>query len=143
MFRIGLFLSVLLGTQLALAAIPPLSEEMREAEASHIIEGKVLQLHADLLLARGENTEFQDWHYTALVEVRQFIKAATMAEIATETIQVNYWKPAKRPQNWTGPQGQNDRMLIGDEVRLFMKKDPESDEYHLLTPNGFELLEKF
>lgn len=140
MLKIVLSLSLLLATQVALAAIPPMNNEMREMQASHIVEGKVIKLEKVLIKTHGEDPEFKDWNFTAHVDISQFIKGETMAEMAVETITVKYWKSARRPRGWTGSQGQNSGMSEGNQVRLFMTKDTDSGTYQLLIPNGWESL---
>ncbi|MEI6806709.1 MAG: hypothetical protein WCK49_09430 [Myxococcaceae bacterium] len=132
MLKIILPVGVLLVSQLALAAIPPLSKDMREREASHIVEGQVISIDKELVS--------EDWHMTAAVRVNKFIKVDMDTDAEAEKIRVKYWKPAKRPNGWTGSQGQNGWMSAGEEVRLFMTKDDETDTYDLLMPNGWEPL---
>lgn len=130
MFRIILMLVA----PLALAAIPPLSQEQRSEQATHILEGRVLTLKKELVQ--------KNWHYTARVKVFKFTKAELFSEQEAEVVTVKYWKMGPRPTGWTGGQGQNGQMFQGDQVRMYMVSAGEPDTYSLLMPNGWELLPK-
>ena len=130
MFRI-VFLLV---AQVVLAAVPPLSQEAREQQATHIMEGRVLTLKKELV--------DKNWHYTARVEVLKFTKVELFSEQEAEVATVKYWKTGPRPSGWAGPQGQNGQMSQGDQVRMYVVSADEPDTYSLLMPNGWELLTK-
>lgn len=125
-------LILMLVAPLALAAIPPLSEEAREEQATHIIEGRVLTLKKELVE--------KNWHYTARVKVLKFVKAELFSEQEAEVVTVKYWKMGPRPTGWSGAQGQNGQMFQGDRVRMYMVSAGEPDTYSLLMPNGWVLL---
>ena len=63
----------------------------------------------------------------------------TLGRVATKA-HIVYWKPAKRPQGWVGPQGQNSHPEVGDEIIAYCKRKDrdEKDTYHLIEPNGWE-----
>ena len=110
-----------------LVLVAPLAlATLREEQASHIMEGRVLSLKKEFL--------DKNWHYTARVKVLKFMKAELFSEQEAEVITVKYWK--------TGPRGQKGQIYQGDQVRMYMVSAGEPDTYSLLMPNGWELLPK-
>jgi hypothetical protein len=140
MLKIILTVSMLLSTQFGWAAIPPMTQEMRELEATYIIEGQILSVQKELVNVRGEDKHFKDWDITAQVAVSKFLKSEDDDEENSKTIDIKYWKSGMRPRDWAGPQGQNGWISKGDQVRLFMKRNADADHYDLLMPNGWEAL---
>ncbi len=123
----------------AFGAIPPLSDADRESIASDIVVGEVLSVEqkvVDMGSAPGRN-EHKNWLVTALIEVRSILKSTEIRE-AGEMIKVHYWKVARRPQGWTGGQGQNAHLNPNSTVKLFLRSSSESGEFDLLMPNGWE-----
>ena len=94
------------------------------------------------MVDQGTNGRFQNRVFTAKIRVHKFVRAELFSEQEAETIEVKFWRPAKRPRGWAGPQGQNSILWRGEEVRLYLTRDSnQAGVYHLLMPNGWERLE--
>lgn len=129
MLKISLSLGVLLGASLGLAALPPLSENMRKYMAEEIFEGEVLKVETEIKQEGG--LEHQNRVFKADILVSKIDKGQEDLSVG-DTVKLNYWKPAKRPRGWTGSQGQNSLPQVGDKGRFY------SHTLSLLNPNGWD-----
>jgi hypothetical protein len=133
----------------AQAALPPLSTEELNQQATHIIVGKVKSIsNREVSTDLGSNYEF-----TAIVEVKRVEKGLLTVELKHPNnpfvrllgvakpgakIEVNYWLAGKRPDGWVGHGGQHFNLSANSQVRLFLTT--EDGKLHLLEPNGWESL---
>lgn len=132
------FFGVFWMSTLSFAAIPPMSVQHREASATYIVEGKVLNISNQVI--KGDRTEmYLNRIFTAEIEVSKFVKPEMLPDEETKTIQVTYWKPEQRPAGWGGSQGQSRILQPEGRVRLYLQKGSQG-LYHLLIPNGWEEL---
>jgi hypothetical protein len=135
--NLTLAVTMLTISTLANAAIPPMSESMRQWSSDTIVTGTVVAVtHVDIQ-ERGEGSDYIDRKFTAKVKVDAVHKpeSATLPSIIT----VTFWKPFKRPHGWTGGQGQNGILTAGESVKLYLTH-PKDDIYRLIEPNGIDWL---
>jgi hypothetical protein len=112
-------------SQVTLAAVPPLSQSVREQIASEIVTGTVLTINEETVdLKYGTNKVY----------------TVQMQSDAGEYITFTFWKATQRPTRWAGPSGQYGEMNVGDTIRAYLSHDAETGTYKLLTPNGFDRL---
>ena len=114
------------------AALPPLSQEDREAYASTIMTGVVVNM----------NMVAQKTGYRSVNNIYTVIFAPTNIEkgdMISRSVEFTFWKAAERPDGWCGPTGQYGMMKVGDNIRVYMYKN-EENTYQLIEPNGFDKL---
>lgn len=114
-------------------AHPALSQEMRTAEATDIVTGKVLSTTSEVLFYRWHN--MGDRIYTVTMEVINVLKGNLMP---SSVIEVTYWQALDRPYNYSGDMGQYNEMIAGETVTTYMNALVEGQVYSLLSPNGFD-----
>lgn len=141
---------VLTMPQTAPAAVPPLSTEELEESASHIVVGKVKSISShEVKVPSGS-----DYQLTAVIELKSLERWAlppgsarpagysglpSIAPKPGENIEVYYRRVRKRPPGWTGSIGQNYRLRLDTQVKLFLILD-EKGHLQLLEPNGWEAI---
>ena len=125
----SLFIASIMWVAPTQAAIPPMSQDMREAASDLVVEGVVLTMSRHGVQSREGNEDFIDIQFTAKVSTDQGI------------ITVKYWKPLKRPQGWGSSQGQNGSLEKDQHVRLYLKQG-QNNTYDLIMPNGIDWLDK-
>ncbi|MES2504063.1 MAG: hypothetical protein V4534_04210 [Myxococcota bacterium] len=128
-------LSSLLITGAAFAAVPPMNENMRASFANSIFEGKVLKIETESVGSMRDE-EFEDTHYYAKIQVTKVVKTDLVGRDMPKEVTATYWKVAQRPRGWTGSQGQNSKMKVGDKVRIYANRDDKM-VFHVLQPNGW------
>ena len=115
---------VLLGLT-AWAALPPLSEQDRQEQASDILDGTVLNI---------KRTEVDnDIEYRLNFRVENKVKGTLRSGILLPVI---LRQTGKRPAGWAGPQGQNEIPAEDQKVRFFLLE--QQGVYRALEPNGWE-----
>lgn len=114
------------------AAIPPLSDEDREAYSSHIITGVVETISVAI---QQNGYHISDKIYTVTLIPTQVEKG----DDNTTRISFTFWKAFTRPAGMCGPIGQYGMMKVGDQIRVYMQKN-EGNTYQLIEPNGFDVL---
>jgi hypothetical protein len=123
---------LLLGVGLAWAALPPLSDEERTQQSSHIVEGTVVNVSSTEVAVSGG----VDREYRLNVRVNNQLKGTLPAN---QAISVVLRQTARRPAGWTGPQGQNEIPVQGQSVRFFLQA--QQKDYRALEPNGWQPLD--
>lgn len=126
-FALGLFLSFSIN-----AALPPLSEEQRQEQASAIVDALVTGL---IKVEVEYDDGFVKDFYNVQMKV-QSVEKGPMKE--GQTIYVSFWKLKERPTGWAGPSGQSDVVKNESRVRAYLV--PDGDDWKLLEPNGFDQL---
>jgi hypothetical protein len=122
------------------AALPPLSEEARTAEASDIVKGRVLSLEETAYGSRDK----RNYLHNVRMEVISVQKGGILPG---QVITFYYWMAAKRLGNVTGDMGQIENRKIGHVIRadktiqVYMRMD-ENKKNQLINPNGFEVIEE-
>jgi hypothetical protein len=132
----GLAIGFKLGTSVAFAAVPPLSDEDRLHMADAIIKGKVESVVESL-----KNT---DHGIDAVVQTEVSVTEVIKGEIPLNTrVPVSFWYVKKRIRGWAGHQGQNNpkTIKVNAEGQFYLKKT-EDGGFALLEPNGVDLLKK-
>lgn len=131
--RIFALLALVITTSIANAALPPLREEERRADASHIVTGNVasVTMHEK---PRGE--AWSDYIYTVVMTISGVEKGLDIS--VGQTFTFTYWKWGKHPMGWCGNSGQYSMIHPGENIRAYVVKRDEG--YELLTPNGFTKL---
>lgn len=126
-----LILSSIIFSLASNAALPPLSQEDREAYSSNIITGVVV----DMTMRAEAGYRSVDNIYTVTLASTSVEKGDDMSSL----IKFSFWRAFSRPEGWCGPGGQYGMMKIGDTVRAYILKNDE-DNYELIEPNGFDKL---
>jgi hypothetical protein len=116
---------VLLLNLTAHSAIPPLSQQDREAYASIIVTGKVREITEKL---SSNNPYFADFIYTVTLDLEN-----------NNQITFSFWKAAVRPDGMCGPSGQYGMIHKDTVIRAYLSVD-KLNNYVLLEPNGFDIL---
>src|SRR5688572_9556404 len=125
---------LLLATALARAAIPKLSPDELKQRATHIVTGEVRAVYS---LESGERPDYADRKFCVELTPSAVEKGEGLKE--GRALYVRTWKPAKRPQAWTGSQGQNKIPEPNQRVRLYLKESKDG-ALDLLDPNGVEFI---
>ena len=125
---------VLAAAALARAAIPKLSPDELKQRATHIVTGEVRAVYS---FETGERPDYADRKFCielipSAIEKGENLKVGRVIYARTA-------KPAKRPQAWTGGQGQNKIPEPNQRVRLYFKESKDG-ALDLLEPNGVEIL---
>jgi hypothetical protein len=124
-------ISQVIALSLFVAAVAPLSDNDRAANAHVVVVGRVAKVdHKEVPVADGTNIE-----YTATITVEKWEKQLISGN--EKTVTVHFWQVGKRPAGWTGPQGQNSVLAVKAHVRVFARNSP-SGQYELLEPNGWD-----
>lgn len=123
----------LLMTIPVLAALPPMSESMRDRNAAYVVEAEVLEVAERLVNVRYG----LDKEYTITLCVREMKKG--LRPFSNSHIEVTCRRTYERVPGWSGPQGQNSIPKVGQTGRFYLVGG-ESD-LTLLKPNGWVLLE--
>ncbi|MBF0170863.1 MAG: hypothetical protein HQK87_07230 [Nitrospinae bacterium] len=122
----------LLAAAKAFGVLPPLDDEDKLFQSTHIIEGTVekadARIEADRLGTR--------WVTTLTLTVDAVLKGDDLSP--GSTIAVAYWQAGKRPDRWVGDTGQRGSFGVGMRRRLFMRATGAG--YRLLSPDGSESL---
>ncbi len=121
--------SLVATTGVALSAVPPLSPEDLEEQATHVVIGEVVEVESKV-----KGITVRNRHYEITVEVESVAKGDDLK--AGARIVVRAWQPAAglgpRPP---GLQGHSDVPGKGDRIKVFLRKS--GDGYEVLHPNGF------
>ncbi len=117
---------------LLLGALPPLSTDDLKTDASLVVVVEVLQVFDRVHRRDGTSTD-----HRYLIEVK--VKSVEKGDGARPDmlLYARAWQPAKRPEGWTGPQGQNVVPGPGDVVRFYLRRAKDGG-LSLLSPNGVE-----
>lgn len=122
------FLMGLMGV--ALMALPPMDGAMRDGQASVIVTAEVIAVYeAEAPVKWGTDT-----HYVIQARVKTS-KKGDLAEGAL--IYVHAEQPKKRPDGWTGPQGQNHVPAAGSTATFYLRRSPDK-QLSALSPNGID-----
>lgn len=112
------------------AALPPLTQEEREEEASDIASGYIVSLDKKVINDAG----FVETLYRTKLVVTDVIKGSMKNG---QTINLAFNR-LSYPDGYTGPVGQARLPDAGQKIRAYMLKD-EVGQYFLLEPNGFDV----
>ncbi len=120
------------------AQVPPLSQEMRESYATHIVSGRVINIEKTKEII---NSDMTDNVYTITLQISKLEKGLVPSPFPTSKplIKINYWQASIRPDDWCGPMGQSERLNMYEKVRVYLIRDAHN-KYNLLEPNGFDRL---
>ncbi len=131
MFKRILLSSLVLAAGIGFAALPDLNQADRESMANLIVKGKVVKVTKTLQdVGHGD----QDWVFTAALEVSTVQKGDQELGL----LEITYSKPAKRPKNWVGPQGQKLLPRVNDEGVFYLQPMNSTTAWRLLEPNGWD-----
>lgn len=136
-----LVLAIIIGismllSNMALALLPPLTDEMREQKALVIATGEIVSIKKGLVqLSIGTNAV-----YTVDMKVSSIEKGPGISKDSLLIFQ--YWKAEKRPVDWVGDFGQYQDLKKGDFVTVYLVLNQKSEGYLLLTPNGFDMAKR-
>jgi hypothetical protein len=129
----GVILSV---TWSSFAAVPSLRPEELKKNGSHIVLGRVEAVYS---VEKSGRPDMADRHYVIELVVTAVEKGDGLNE--RQVVYGKCWKPSKRPERWTGSQGQNEVPEAGAEGRLYLKQGKDGT-FTLLVPNGWEATKK-
>jgi hypothetical protein len=111
-------------SSIVMAAVPPLSQEMRESMADLIVTGLVKNI-----------VEYSSTKQNGDVD---HIYEVSLDIGADSNISFQYWKAEKRAQGYCGRNGQYGDMVVGQKVKVYMYSD-DNNKLNLLDPNGFDV----
>lgn len=131
------FLFPLFGTGPAGAALPPLSPEQREAQATLIVTGEVVASRLMTLRKPASTVTF----VRLAAKVESVEKGAERVP-ANQILDIRCRRIGLHEAD--GPQGHLDIPAEGSRFKMWLRKNPESPEqsqWEPLEPNGIELLD--
>lgn len=115
----------------AQAALPPLSDEVREEISSDILTGIVMSSSSEIAQA--------DMGSDRIFYVSLYVTETQKGSVrAGSVIELTYWRANERPDGWCGPGGQYGVMNRGAKVRAYLQKN--DGIYSLIEPNGFDVI---
>jgi hypothetical protein len=118
---------------LAVAALPPLPQEVRDA-CGVIVRGRVVKI--ERTERPSDRPDYADDDVTITIAVTKVEKGKSV-----ETLIARGWAVSRRPSGWAGPGGQHFLPKVGDEIKVY--GDPLRDgSIRLLDPNGIDRLGK-
>lgn len=125
----------LLTSSLSHAAKAPLSKEKLEAEATHIVRGKVLDVTTKIEKSKHESWpgDHKDTIYTITVEVEGVSKGSEAKKGGKITVFA--WQPHTREPNPPGSQG-HDVIPKKGETATFYLTGGGKEPFEPITPNG-------
>ncbi len=123
-----LFLSLML---VARGALPPLSPQERNDQASDIVVATVMNVKQKVDEVQGGD----DIIFELSIRVDDAKKGMLRPGL---TLKVLCRQTGRRPEGWAGPQGQNEIPPQKSKVRLFLRE--HENQFFLLEPNGWENL---
>jgi hypothetical protein len=129
----GVIFTLVISAGVASAAIPPLSKEDLNKQATHILVGDVRAVYTT---EKPGERGFTDRLYCIEVVPTALEKGEGLKE--GRVIYARAWTPAKRPRGWTGGQGQNVIPEAGKRVRVYLAQAKDGG-LDLVEPNGLEV----
>jgi len=131
------FSLVALFSPISIAALRPLTQEERVAQASDIVTGYVRTVKKQV---HQKGTEFSDAHYAVQMIVTDIEKGNNVA--GGELLKFHFWKELERPRGWAGDAGQSGVIKHYQIIKAYLKFDETKNTFQLLEPNGFDLIQK-
>ena len=131
--RGGLILALFIAAAAAWAALPPISKDDLNRQATHILIGDVRAVYTT---KKAGERGFTDRLYCIEVVPTALEKGEGLKE--GRVIYARAWTPAKRPTGWLGGQGQNVIPEAGKRVRMHLAQAKDGG-LDLLEPNGLEV----
>ncbi|TYQ26715.1 hypothetical protein PseudUWO311_11460 [Pseudanabaena sp. UWO311] len=123
----------LLSPEMAITAIPPLSDKHLKAMSDYVVLGTVTNIQSrEVRVDMGT-----DYSYKARIQVNRIELSRANTLTSKRSIEVLYRKTGKRPNGWVGPQGQSQLLEKNRKVKLFIRRDAQGN-LHLLEPNGWQ-----
>jgi hypothetical protein len=119
------------------AVLRPLTDAERFENSSDIVTGYVTSVKKAV---RKTDIEFSDTHYTVQMIVSTIEKGKSV--FGGETLKFHFWKELDRPRNWCGDSGQSGVIKYYQIIRAHLKFDERSNNFQLLNPNGFDLIQR-
>lgn len=119
-----------MGGRAAEAALPPISPKDRQDRADHIVVGIVESVEDRQVPVKVGGYDIQS---TALIQISKVEKGPLKGQA---TVTVEYRRTGQRPPGWAGPQGQNQPLVKGKKVRLFLTEF--AGVLSLMSPNGWD-----
>ena len=138
-FVVGLYGLTAFLASAAVAPRPP--DEMRE-EATHVVEGKVVELSSKTQKSKVERGLLiaHDRIFTISLEVTSCEKGKDVKE--GDELIFEAWQPSTRIPAMPGPQGHQPVPDKGDLVKVYLLFNEKSKTYHPIMPNGIKILKK-
>jgi hypothetical protein len=128
------FVALLVAAAAASAAIPKLSPDELKERATHIVVGDVRAVYSAEV---GDRPDYSDRKFCIELTPSAIEKGEGLKEGRVHYART--WKPGKRPQGWTGSQGQNTIPQPRQQVRLFLRESKDGG-LDVLDPNGVEVM---
>ncbi len=115
----------------SMAALPPLEQEERESDASHIVEGTVVEVSEWVqYLASGSVIH----HKEAALKISQSLKG----DLAVGEVARVHYQRIQLPEGFTGNIGQNTLPNVGDTIHVYARNCRIPNCLIALEPNGIE-----
>lgn len=110
------------------AALPPLSQQELNERATDVVAATIMNVKSSV----EEVPEGEDRVYQLNIRVDEARKGMLRSGL---TVTVIARQTGRRPEGWTGPQGQNEIPAEGARVWLYLHE--EQNQFFLLEPNGW------
>ena len=127
---------ILVVSGVAWAAVPLLKEDELKSRATHIVVGEIRAVYT---AQDARKADFADWKHCVEVMPSAVEKGAGLKE--GRLVYARTWEPARRPEQWTGHQGQNLTPRVGQRMRMYMAEAKDGG-LDLLLPNGLEVVKE-
>lgn len=132
---------VMLAPAITLAAKAPCSPEELEKEATHIVNGEVVEVTSKSQKFEVERAWgiHRDRLFTITVRLSDVVKGADVQ--VGEQMEVEVWRPSRRIPPLPGLQGHDPIPKKGDTVTLYLK-GKNGNAFTPVLPNGIVIKEK-